>query len=165
MTELNEIAKAYQVSRPIFRLTKGRRDSSISANTGDPVYKFRPVPQEGDVLSELVAEHFRENFYPDIGVFSMDPDEIVKGAMNDIRNSMSTFLEKNLDMRSPTQSKVYRWYYRSMPNNTYFNDVLVKVYKYMRTFTDSSMKGHDEKHVTNTIALLGAIMEKYNEEN
>lgn len=165
MKELEKIAQTYTVSRPIFRLTKGRRDSSISANTNEPVYKFRPTPEEGNVLSELMAENFRESFYPDVGVFSIDTDQIVKITMDDIRGSMAKFLEKNLEMRSPTQSKIYRWYYRNLPNNSAFNDALVMVYKYMRTFCDTSMKAHDAKHVENTIALLGAIMEKYNEEN
>lgn len=164
MTELRKIANTFLVSRPVFRLTKHRRDNTISANSNEPVYKYRPQPEEGNALSEIMCENFREHFYPDIGVFTIDTDQIVNNTMSDIRNCMAKFLEKNLAMRNTHLTKIYRWYDRSMPQDVYFNDVIVMVYKYMRTFCDDQMVANNKDHAENAIALLRAIMEKYNDE-
>ena len=161
MRELKALTKNFNTSRPVFRLTMERGDSTISANVDTPVYRYRPKPEEGNYLSEMVCEEYRETFYLSEGVFRIDTNDIAQKAMQGIRSSMTSFLEKNLEMRSPTQSKIYRWYYRNLPNDSEFNDVLVMVYKYMRTFTDENMKAASIEHINNTLALLEAIMEKY----
>lgn len=163
MKQLEELSKDFGKSRPVFRLTRSSRNDTINANVSTPVHKYRPQPEEGNILSELVCSHFSESFNPHDGEFRVDPYEIAKRAMEDIRGSIPTFLEKNLEMRNPRQSKLYRWYYRNLPNSYDFNDTLVMVYKYMRSFSDESMKASDLAHINNPVALLTAIMEKYEE--
>ncbi len=163
MRALLEIAETFDVSRPVFRLSLERGETQISANTSHPVYRYRPEPEEGNLLSELVCDNYNESFSADKGKFVINTHEIAERAMQDIRSSFTTFLEKNLEMRNPRQSKIYRWYYRNLPNNSEFNDTLIMVYKYMRSFSDSSMKASDINHINNAIALLEAIMEKYEE--
>lgn len=161
MKELLKQTENFKTSRPVFRLTLERGDSAISANTSSPVYSYRPKPEEGNMLSELVCGDYREQFNSSSNEFIIDKHEIAQRAMQTIRSSMTTFLEKNLEMRNPRQSKIYRWYYRNLPNDSYFNDTLVMVYKYMRSFSDEDMKASNIEHINNAIALLEAIMEKY----
>ena len=168
MTEILEAVKDFTVSRPVFRIKPSHRDNSLSVSVSDPIYKYRPEPVKGDIISELACAAYRENFSSHYGEFTCDTDSIADACMREIRASMANFLEKNLPMKSPTQSKLYRWTARELPKNSYFNDKLVSLYKYMRTFCDDGMsanKDADQKHVDNTIAILGAIMEKYNDEN
>lgn len=162
MTKLIKLTENFKTSRPIFRLTKNHNGDRIEAALHNAA-RYRPTPEVGDPLSELVCENYRETFNADGGKFLVSED-IAQHTMRDIRNSMTIFLEKNLEMKSPTQSKLYRWYYRNLPNSVSFNDMLVMVYQYMRSFSNAQMFSHSIEHTNNTIALLGAIMEKYDEQ-
>jgi hypothetical protein len=159
MRSLEELTKDFKVSRPIFRLTRERDGGKIDVS--DPVYQYRPEPEQGNLLSELVCEHYREAFNIQRGEFSCDPYDIANRAMEEIRNSIPKFLEKNLEMKAPRQSKIYKWFAYEKPNDYYFNDVLVMVYKYLRSFSDSDMRANNLEHANNAVALLEAIMEKY----
>jgi len=159
--QLLEQTENFETSRPVFRLSFERGDSTISANLGHPVYRYRPIAEEGNILSELVCDQYRESFNLHEGEFVVDKYDIASKAMDTIRSLMPTFLERNLGMKNNRQSKIYRWYYRNLPNDSDFNDTLVMVYKYMRSFCDESMRGSSPEHINNTIALLEAIMEKH----
>ena len=161
MKKLEELTQDFKTSRPIFRLHIDDNGRNINARTHNPIHKYRPEPIAGDVLSELVCECYSEGFSTQDNEFVIDKFEIAQKAMRAIRNSIPKFLEKNLEMRNPRQSKLYRWAYRNMPNGSEINDVLVMVYKYLRSFSDSDMKANDLNHVNNGIAILEAIMEKY----
>lgn len=164
MKQLQDLTENFETSRPIFRLTNNNGDSTIQANMRNPVHKYEPSFEPGNPLSELVCEHYEEYFRVDMGRFEVDKYRIAQQAMQKIRSSIPTFLEKNLEMRNPRQSKIYRWYYRNLPHNVDFNDTLIMVYKYMRTFCGYDMRSVNAEHTNNTVALLEAIMEKYNEE-
>lgn len=162
MKELLELAKNLDVSRPVFRLTI---DSSgaIDANISNPVYRYRPSDSE-DVLAQLITDNYQESFSLERGTFSVDRDQIARRSMEDIRTSIAQFVESNLEMRNPRQSKLYKWLYRNMPNNSEFNDTLVLLYKYLRTFTGDKMRATSDTHMNNALALLTAMEEKYNEQ-
>ncbi len=164
MKELIRIAETFGKSRPVFKLTMAKDEDTINANISRPIYKYMPKAEQGNILSELVTDHYREQFNRDSLQFQVDEYEIAKNAMSEIRNSFPKFLEKHLGMKSPGQSKIYRWFDRSLPHDDYFNDNLVLVYKYIRSFCDVDMHSTDTKHIENTLALLKAIMEKYNDE-
>lgn len=164
MKRLEEIAKTFETSRPIFRLTLERSDSTITANVSHPVHRYRPEPKTDDVLEALVCEHFSEHFDISRGEFTIDSYKIANNAMEEIRNSMSKFLEKNLEMKNPRQSKIYKWFYRGLPNTNDFNDSLCSMYKYMRSFSDEDMRASSTEHINNAIAVMEAIMEKSNNE-
>ncbi len=163
MKQIVEITQKFKTSRPVFRLTLERGDSTISANIDHPVYRYRPEPEEGDVISELACSNFVESFSTRDNEFTVDAFQIAQRTMQDIRSSMVKFLEANLEMRSPKQSKIYRWYYRNLPDDSNFNDALVMLYKYMRSFCNEDMRSSNIEHTNNTIALLEAIMEKYDQ--
>jgi hypothetical protein len=162
--ELEELTKDFQTSKPIFRLTKDKRGDTIEANVSHPVYRYRPKPEKDNPLSELVCSHYQESFNIHMGEFTIDRHNIANAAMEEVRQSFRTFLERNLEMKNPRQSKLYRWYNHSLPNSYDFNGYLVMVYKYMCTFCDPDMRGSNVDHVNNTVALLTAIMEKYERE-
>lgn len=161
MKQLIDLTKDFKSSRPIFRLTKEEYGSRISAELFE---KYEPTPEEGNVLSELVCSHYNESFDSVGRQFVVNTEDIAHKAMSTIRHSMNKFLEKNLEMRNPRQSKAYRWYYRNLPNNSEFNDVMIMMYKYMRSFCNEDMKASNVEHINNAIALLEAIMEKYEQE-
>lgn len=168
MKQLLELTENFDVSRPVFRLTMDGDRVRITPNVSHPVYRYRPV-SDGSVLSDLVVSHYRESFHIREGRFNISKQDIALAAMYDIRSSFTKFLEKNLDMRNPRQSKVYRWFYRNLPRGSEFNDTLVMVYKYIRSFCDNDMvelvkSDASKAHVHNTVALLEAIMEKYDEQ-
>lgn len=163
MRELLELTKEFKTSRPVFLLRKSNRDDMVTTELNYPVYRYRPVADESNILSVLVVSHFSEDFKLHKGEFVIDKKDIATKAMYEIRSCMCKFLEKNLKMRNARQSKIYRWYYRNMPSNDAFNDVLVMVYKYMRSFSDSDMIANDINNLNNAIALLGAIMEKHDD--
>lgn len=158
MKQLIDLTKDFKTSRPIFRLTKDEDGGRITAELQK---QYKPTPEEDNVLSELVCDNYNEAFDAKGCRFIINHNDIAIRAMSTIKNSMTKFLEKNLEMRNPRQSKIYRWYYRSLPNDVEFNDVMVMVYKYMRSFCDEDMKAANIEHINNTIALLEAIMEKY----
>lgn len=164
MKRLEEIANTFETSRPVFRLTLERGGGTIDPNVGHPVHRYRPQPKSEDVLEEIVCGHFSESFDVGEGKFCIDPYKIANSAMEEIRNSMPRFLEKNLEMKNPRQSKIYKWFYRGLPNTYDFNESLCLLYKYMRSFSDSDMKASNLEHINNAIAVMEAIMEKYNDE-
>jgi hypothetical protein len=161
--QIVEITQKFETSRPVFRLTLERGDKTISANIGHPVYRYRPEPEEGNVISQLACGNFAESFSARDNQFTVDAFQIAQRTMQDIRSSMVKFLEVNLEMRSPKQSKIYRWYYRNLPDDSDFNDALVMLYKYMRSFCNEDMRSSNIEHTNNTIALLEAIMGKYDQ--
>jgi len=161
MTKLLELTENFKMSRPVFCLQLDNGGRNIRANTSHPKHIYRPEPTAGDPLSELVCENYREHFDVKGGVFQIDRNEIAHRSMQQIRGNIAEFIEKNQEMRNPRQSKLYRWAYRNMPNHSELNDVLVMVYKYLRSFSNSDMKARDMNHVNNAIAILEAIMEKY----
>lgn len=163
MKRLLELTETFEVSRPIFTLTLGRDGDTVCTNINSPMYKYRPALIEGDYLSELVCNNYNESFHLMNGQFMIDRQHIAHRALSDVRNSMPKFLENNLDMRNPRQSKLYRWFYRDLPNNDEFNDALCLLYKYMRSFSSAEMRSFNTEHTKNAIAVMEAIMEKYDE--
>lgn len=163
MKRLKDLTEGFEVSRPIFKLTMARDGDTVSANMSNPIHKFTPTPIEGDCLSELVCSHHNESFNMMDEKFILDNHQIANRALSTIRHSMTKFLENNLDMRNPRQSKVYRWFYRDLPDNNDFNDALCLLYKYMRSFCSSEMRSGNPEHTKNAIAVMEAIMEKYND--
>jgi len=165
MTELLALTERLSISRPVFRLQLQPNGRMLDANTSHPVYRYRPEATEDEILFKLIVRRYCETFSLDEGKFRISKEEIARSAMSDIRSSVTKFLEHNLGMRSPKQSKVYRWAYRSLPNNKEFNDVLVILYKYMRTFCNEDMRAltveNKDEHIKNTVAILEAMQEKY----
>lgn len=166
MKELYALAERFEVSDPVFRLTMSSRNDLVDANISHPVRLYRPIADESNVLDCVIVDCYSENFDIGLGIFTVDKERIAHQAMDVIRSHIRMFLERNLEMRNPRQSKIYRWTYRSMLNDTEFNNVLVMLYKYIRSFTNDDMRvGADQgPHVENVIALLIAMENKYNEQ-
>jgi hypothetical protein len=154
----------FKVSRPIFPLRINEAGTSIGASRVAPQFMYRPQPIEGDVLSALICKSYEEHFSHVTGVFKVDRDTVVNKVMSIIRNEICTFLDKNLPMRSPKQSKLYRWAYRNMPKHKDFNDGLIHLYTYIRKYTGSNglrILPEYKDHQDNAIALLDAMRKKY----
>lgn len=165
MKQLLERTENFGTSRPVFRLTMDDDKRTISMNQRDPLEKYSPTPVEGDLLSELVCDYYTESFNIHQGEFAVDKYDVAQQAMNKIYNMLPSFLEKNMELKNPRQSKLYRWYYRSQPKqHEDYNDGIVMLYKYIRSFADDDMKASDTKHIKNAIAVMEAIMESYEKE-
>ncbi len=161
MKKLRDLTVDFKVSRPVFRLQLSDNGGSINTRRMGGAYNYKPTPIAGDILSELVCSKYSESFDLARGSYRINRDGIADSAMHEIRNSITKFVEKNSEMKNPRQSKLYRWAYRNMPNDSNFNDTLIMVYKYLRSFCSSDMRGSNIEHINNGMALLEAIMEKY----
>lgn len=161
MKLLEQYAESFETSDPVFRLTLDGGGWRISPNLGHPVSRYRPQPKTDDVLEELVCDSFTESFSLREQKFVIDHHQIANSAMLEIRRSFATFLERQLDMSSPRQSKLYRWFYRELPEGYDFNNDLVVLYKYLYSFAGKDMRQLHDKHTPNAIAILKAVMEKY----
>lgn len=157
---LRQYTVDFKVSRPIFKLEITK--DSIEGNKHIPIYQYVPKPIDGDVLSELVCSNYRELFDEESKTFKINVDEIISNSMQDLKSKITQFVEVSLDMKSPRSSKLYKWVAYSMPNTESHNEVLIMIYKYLLSFcSHSTMKTYDKKHKENALALLEAIMEKY----
>lgn len=164
MKQIREIIQTFEVSRPIFRLTIGDSHNRIDLNTHRPNYRYTPREAvEGEALYELVVNNYSESFVAVEGRFMFDAHRIAEQSMSDIREYIARFIAQNLAMKSPRQSKLYRWAHRSMPRTEDFDDVLVQMYKYLRTFAYENARTIDHKKTENALALLTAMENKYNE--
>jgi hypothetical protein len=166
LKELEAIAQNYGTSRPIFKLNLSQVSARIEVNTTQPIYKYNQTPaKDAPILEALVWKFYNETFNIDKNSFQINHYKIAKDAMWYIKRSIPAFLEKHLDTRSPKQAQLYRWANRGMPTTSEFDDILVILYKYMRSFCDEDMNLiSDSKHINNTIALLTAMEEKYSGE-
>lgn len=164
MRELREIAETFQVSRPIFTITCGSVAATrLIVDESKPIHKYRPTHAGSNSLMTLMCIEYRETFSIKDQTFTIEREAIAIKAMSSIRNRMAVFLERNLKTKNPRQTFLYKWVYRSMPNDDHFNDALVMLYKYMCSFTTVDMRADNinQKHIDNTIAILTAMKEKY----
>jgi hypothetical protein len=160
---LLKYTESFETSLPIFKLRLNSNGGQIRMS--ESISKYEPTPIEGDILSELVCSCYSESFYARQGEFRLDKGQIASQAMRKIRDQMKQFVEKNLPMRNPKQSKLYRWMYREMPNTTEVNTGLVLLYKYMRMHADDvGCIGKDkQEHLDNIIIMLDAMRVKHEE--
>jgi hypothetical protein len=163
---LEKRTENFRTSKPVFKINISSNEDEIRFELVD---KYRPTPIEGDVLSSLVCFNYEESFNPKLSEesFKFSRNSIVAKSISQIRSELTTLIEKNLPMRNPRQSKLYRWAYRNMPNNDSINDGLILIYQYIRPFCDSNMRiseVQNKPHLENTIALLDALREKHGEE-
>lgn len=162
MKEIRALTQHFTVSRPIFLLHIDADNSRVSFNTHSPIYKYTP-PDSNECLQILVNEAYDESFSVGAGEYSIDRDSIVKSVISKIRLSMIKFVANNSKMHKPQQSNLYKWVARDMPNNDYFNGILISLYRHLKTFCASDMRAYGnnyEKLADNVMNLLEAMMEK-----
>lgn len=160
MREIQEIVKDLTVSEPIVVIKLSSDNSQIR---GFDALEDVDLKQD-TALEKLIARKYNQYFDYTNLEFRIDKGGLEQSVMNSIRDSIRQFIEKNVGMRNPRQSKLYRWAYRNMPRTHDFNDTLVMVYKYMCSFCTDNMVSLNQEHTKNTLALLEAMMEKHNEE-
>lgn len=161
MRELLELVENLGTSEPVFTLTPDHDGHRISAKLQN---KYVPSLDPDNILSSLVEEAYEEKFDSDHGRFTINRAQIAFEAMDAIRNLMQIYLSKNSGMKAPSQSKIWKWYRYEQPKTDEYNDMLVMVYKYLRMFASSDMnisKWNDAENNKNALALLQAIMERY----
>lgn len=161
MTTLEQLTQRFETSRPIFRLTVQSDGQRIDGNVVAPVYRYSPEPEEGNILDKLVCDMYDERFDTQEGRFVIDTFGIANRAMEKIRNDLALFVENNLDKKNPKQTKLYRFFRWEMPNTNEYNESMISLYKYLRSFSTPEMKTWNVQHKGNAIALMQAIMEKY----
>ena len=164
MKQVKEIVSKFKTSRPIFRLAIDPDKLCISSYTKDPLHKFYPEAVPNCAVTSIANNEYNEYFSLHNKAYTIDRDSIIRDAVRAIRYQIVLFLNINLDMKNPSQSKVYKWADRSMPHTDEFNEVICSLYKYLRTFCDEDMRSSniaDRPKVINIIALLEAMQEKY----
>lgn len=165
MKRLLEAGKDYSVSRPIFKLIIDTESNSITVPYGTPEHEYRPKPVSGDLVSELMASYYSEQFDWFGKEFRVDVYQIAESCMHDIRDFIIGFVEINVEAKNPRQTKIYRFYRHNMPKTEEFNEVMILVWEHIKSFMleDKTASESDLKRTKNCIALLQAIMEKYEE--
>lgn len=161
MKSLYKYTESFQPSRPLFELEVDSRN--INANKYKPLVTFPVTPLQDDYLSQVVCTKFIEEWDNKTFTFKINRDNIVQSAMIEIRSKLALFVEANLDMRNPKQSKLYKWVRYSMPDAEWFNEIVLMLFKYLRSFCAySSMKSYNAPaHTQNGLLILQATMEKY----
>lgn len=164
MKTLLEYTENFETSMPVFTLSLSSGGERIQMSA--PINRFLPQPIEGDHISELVCAQYSESFAVRDGEFKISKSGIASQAMQSIRKSMLLFLERNLQMRNPRQSKLYRWMYRDMPTTTEINTGLILLYKYVRQYADEDLKisSSNKDHLDNVVILLDAMRAKHEEQ-
>lgn len=163
MKQVKEIVDKFSVSRPIFKLKVDDDGSDIFAYTSSPIHQFKPESSPDCVVTEIVNDQYKERFSLRDKSYTIDKRQIEYNAVSAIRGQIITFLYRNLQMKNPSQSKVYKWADRYMPKDTVFDEVILSLYKYLRTICNEEMYAYTGKgpEVNNIIALLEAMQEKY----
>ncbi len=164
MKQVKEIVEKFDVSRPIFKLIVDDDGSDISAQSSKPIYQFEPEIVPDCVITEIVNKNYQERFSLRDKSYMIDKRQIEYSSVSEIRSSIKKFLYKNLEMKNPSQSKVYKWADRNMPQTHDFNEVVLSLYKHLRTFCDDDMRIYsrfNKPKADNIIALLEAMQEKY----
>lgn len=159
MSYLSDIASTFEVPRPIFRLTLNAKCDHIDHSGYEPVYACNPSAKTDDELEKLVVSHYRVDFNKSIGRFSLNAEDIAYRVMDEIRGFMRHFIERNLQMRNPRLSKLYRWLTRYAKNDARLDDAFMMLYKYILSFENSPI---ESKHINNVMAILHAMEEKFN---
>lgn len=164
MKQVKEIVEKFDVSRPIFTLNIESDGSSISAQSSSPIHQFEPEMVPDCVITEIVNKNYQERFSLRDKSYTIDKRQIEYSSVSEIRSKIRTFLYKNLDMKNPSQSKVYKFCDRNMPQTPDFNEIVLSLYKHLRTFCDEDMVLNsrvNKPKADNIIALLEAMQEKY----
>lgn len=163
MKQVRDIVAKFGVSRPVIRLKVDDDGSDVSAYTASPLYQFEPEQVPNCVITELVNSEYTERFSLREKSYTIDTRQITYDAVGTIRGKIKQFLYKNLEMKNPYQSKVYKWTDRYMPQDDDFNEVILSLYKYLRTICNEDMIAFAGKkpEIDNIIALLEAMQEKY----
>ena len=165
MKQVRDIVEKFSTSRPIFKLKVDEEGDDVSAYTASPIHQF--IPEDRDCpVTQLVNNNYQERFTLSQKQYTIDKQQIYRDSVSEIRSKIRTFLYKNLEMKNPSQSKVYKWADRYMPQTEEFNEIVLSLYKYMSTFCGPDMRAdRSNPHVKNTIALLEAMQEKYDKKN
>lgn len=149
MKLLDEIAKKFNTTKPIFRV-KIEDDGSLrfypkekfslsAADFEDPVDKL---------LTYYLSEHFKD------GKFVVHLES--SGAYRELIENILTHYERESPLRNPTQSRLYKWVISVRADHDHpAGEGFIKLYRYMHSMPSSTF-----------IAILELMREKYeNEKN
>lgn len=163
MDKLIQYMEDFGTSEPIFKIGMSEQNNNLNLTLN---VEYKPTPIEGDAISELVCSNFHESFrlHNGDGTFIINKESIASQTMSSILSSIRLLLERNLKMKSPRQSNLYRWLYRSRSHKIDSNG-LILIYKYIKPYCNEDMVVNPEStvHWTNAHLLLQAMMEKSSE--
>lgn len=158
MREFIDLISKLKNSKPVFKVALSAKANRIELLLID---KYRPDELGDDPLSMIVREHFYEDWQSEYGRYKTDTDRIYQKCKSDVKAAIKEFALYNSEMKNPAQTKLYKWLYRNQPDHGEYNETLLLIYKYLRTFCGSDMRGDTQVNKRNGIALLEALMEKY----
>lgn len=159
---LKYIQNKYSESEPIFLLSmdgSGRNNEILLNVKKEPHLEI----DENDPLSVLVMGCFQQNFNKAFRRFSVNEDDIAQMAFSKILRSFCVFIEKNLEVVSPRNTKVFRFFKYDCEKVP--SDIIIYLWSYMKPFVDDGYRFTDKTnnrvHFDNIINLLKAIESKY----
>lgn len=157
---LREAFDKFGTSKAVFVGRKG--DGGIYFELKE---QYDPRAQEGDVVANLVATHYSENFDKQAGYFVKQ-----EGCMDAAARAMFVGIRKAFSnaspLKNPEQSKLYRWMdCDKMTGSLARREGLISLFRYVRANTDGEHfrfeGGSDNIHAKNLVAILEKMKEKY----
>jgi|GEM_PF-3923192 len=157
---LDDCIDTLGVSRPVFRITKDSYGYGRLEVT--PLYPYSPEPSD-DEVQQLVNNNHQEMFDGENGCFVLAKSHIKEAAMGTIISNMLNIIERNLEIKKPRHSKLYKFYNYLNKDNTYLYEALIHLWKYSRSYVDSNghFKAEHVEHMKNTLGILELLRKKY----
>lgn len=160
--EIYDLINKLSKSEPIFDLHLSNDKCTMFANVQNEYHpQVTDIPD--NVLWLLVCDKHTERFSIHDQQFVFSKSDIHNDVMNEIKSKIAEFIERNMNVRNPRLTKVYKYTQRDMFRNLTIEDELVSIYKWMNTFCDVNMNAAKDKeeYVETAIALLEAMQEHY----
>ena len=166
---LKKYTEGFQTSVPRFTLSIRSPDKDRLSCTQLESCQFNPQPIENDPLSKLVCNSYNESFNLRDGKYYINKEQIVQTAVSKAIETIVAFLERNMPTKNPRQTKLYKFYSRTVLR-TYDMDIdfrkkiiddVLMVYKYVAPMLDENNFGKLAAHAPfnmahNAISLLDA---------
>lgn len=156
MNILKQVAKQFDVSKPIFVAKVDENDSTVEFQLKE---EYRPkASQYADPVAKLLASKYQENYDKTLKRFvhSFNYEHIYKDIMKDIQ----LFYVEHTTLKNPKQSKLYKWLDLAYTNEMKHpaSEGFIALYRYIH---GNGGIGNNNMTVENVLAILELMKEKY----
>jgi len=153
---LKEVAKQFDVSKPLFVAIVDEDDGSIQFQLKEV---YRPNPKAfADPIAKLLCHKYQETFDKDLKRFVHSFN--FEYAYKDIMKDITLFYIEHTNLKNPKQSRLYKWLDLSYTNDMRHpaSEGFIALYRYIH---GNGGIGSNDMTVENVLAILELMKEKY----
>ena len=156
MSELDEIAASFGVSKPIFVARMSSDNRTIQFDLKE---RYTP-PASDDPVTTLMAEYYSEFLNVDKRCItaSTSPDRV----FSEIKGYIKQFVVRTSPLKNPKQAKLFKWL---NDGSFVYNDAssvgFIALYRYIMNNGIMHTKEKNNPHVKNVVAILELMREKH----